>query len=66
MPNLNPIPVESSWVKTIWWLDGLLRVTTKKGATITRLCPEGLWRQFQASTSKGEFFNKHLKQLQEP
>ena len=58
----EPIPVQSSWVKDIWWLDGLLRVTTKKGATMTRVgVPESLWRQFQASTSKGEFFNKHIK-----
>lgn len=58
----EPIPVQSSWVKDIWWLDGLLRVTTKKGATITFVAvPEYLWRQLQASTSKGEFINQKIK-----
>ncbi len=58
----KPVPVKSSWVKDIDWMDGLLRVTTIKGARITFVAvPEYLWRQLQASASKGEFINKHLK-----
>ena len=58
----EPIPVQSSWVKDISYLDGLLRVRTKKGASMTFIAvPEYLWRQLQASASKGEFINKHLK-----
>lgn len=58
----TPIPVQSSWVKDIWYLDGLLRVRTKKGASMTFIAvPEYLWHQLQASPSKGEFINKHLK-----
>lgn len=58
----EPIPVDSSWVKDIWWQAGLLRVTTRKGAVIGYMgVPESLWRQLQASDSKGEFINKHIK-----
>jgi hypothetical protein len=58
----NPIAVDSSWVQSIDFSGGLLTVVTKKGKRIVFLgAPIPVWNQLQASPSKGEFINKHIK-----
>lgn len=63
MAEHRPIPVaNSSWVKTIHYSGGLLTLTTKQGKEIHCFgVPASVWEQLQASSSKGEFFNKHIK-----
>ena len=58
----NPMAVESTWVQSIDYAGGLLTVVTKKGKRIVFIgVPAAIWEQLQASTSKGEFINKHIK-----
>jgi hypothetical protein len=58
----NPIQVNSSWVGSIDFSGGLLTVTTNKGKRIVHLgVPGSIWEAFQAASSKGEFYNKHIR-----
>lgn len=58
----EPIPVDSSWVQSIDFSAGLLTVTTNKGKRIVFLgVPGAIWEQLQASSSKGQFINRHIK-----
>lgn len=58
----EPRAVESSWVRSINWTSGLLTVETKSGSRYSFAgVPESLWRQLQASDSKGRFINAHIK-----
>jgi hypothetical protein len=58
----HPIVINSSWIQTAYYSSGLFTVRTKKGAEITFAdVPLKIWDEFQASPSKGEFINKHVK-----
>lgn len=58
----TPIPVNSSWVKTIQWSNGLLSVKTKDNRVAAWAgVPESLWKQLQAAPSKGKFINDRIK-----
>ncbi len=62
MSETRPIPVNSSWVKTIHYSAGTLTVITKKNVPIYFFeVPPSLWEELQAAPSKGEFINKHIK-----
>ena len=59
---VEPIPINSSWVKSIDYSGGLLTIVTAKGKRIVLIgVPPEIWEQFQSATSKGEFYNKNLK-----
>ena len=58
----EPIPVNSSWVRSIHYVEGALRVVTKSGRRYTFVgIPHSLWKQLEASDSKGSFINAHIK-----
>lgn len=58
-PKIVP---NSSWVATIDYSNGLLTVTTKKGARVVFIgVPSEVWFALEKSTSKGEYINRHIK-----
>jgi hypothetical protein len=58
----EPIAVDSSWVKAMTYQNGVLAISTKKGALITFIgVPGRVWEQLQAADSKGEYINRQIK-----
>jgi KTSC domain len=58
----EPIPVNSSWVRSIDFSGGLLTIVTNKGKRIVFLgVPPEVWERLQSAPSKGEFINKQIK-----
>jgi hypothetical protein len=62
MAEPERVPVVSTWVQSISYANGMLTVVTQKEARIVFVgVPGSLWMQLQASPSKGQFINKHIK-----
>lgn len=55
------IPVESSWIDSIGYAEGVIYVALESGAEYD--CPgdEDLFKAFLAAPSKGRFFREHFK-----
>jgi hypothetical protein len=61
-PVQGPIAADSSWIKAATYSNGVLAISTKKGALITLIgVPSRVWEEYQAATSKGEFYNRQIK-----